>query len=336
MSAANNFVSDLYAIAKEKGLDALALLRDADISEEVIGAIDVRVERQALAKFQVNIWNALDDEAMGLSGFPIRRGTFQMLGKLAVSESTLRDALLMGANFQRVASDAYAVTLLEQGDYAELSFTMSSTIHPKYYLLAEITLLSWHRMACWLIAENVALRKIYFNYEKPSHFQEYEYLLPGEYEFNSERLGFTFPKAVLARTVRQTRETLETFMAHCPEDLYARPRHDFSLGSAVRRLLRSSMASGFISIEVAASELHLSRRSLIRKLESEGTSFQHIKDVLRRDRAIFLLESKTRSIAEVAESVGFSDAAVFARAFKGWTGVSPSQYRKKDLVATDC
>ena len=103
MSAANNFVSDLYAVAKEKGLDAVALLRDADISEEVIGATDVRVERQALAKFQVNIWNALDDEAMGLSDFPIRRGTFQMLGKLAVSESTLRDALLMGANFQRVA-----------------------------------------------------------------------------------------------------------------------------------------------------------------------------------------------------------------------------------------
>lgn len=151
MSAANNFVSDLYAIAQEQQLDATALLRDAGISEEVIGDADIRVERKALAKFQVNIWDALDDEAMGLSDYPIRRGTFHMLGKLAVGERTLRDAIVVGADLQRVASDAYTVTLTEVGDTAELLFTMSSTSHSKYYLLAEITLLAWHRMASWLI-----------------------------------------------------------------------------------------------------------------------------------------------------------------------------------------
>jgi AraC-like DNA-binding protein len=329
MSAANNFVSDLYAIAHEQQLDATALLRDAGISEEVIGDADIRVERKALAKFQINIWDALDDEAMGLSDYPIRRGTFHMLGKLAVGERTLRDALVVGADFQRVASDAYTVTLTERGDTAELLFTMSSASHPKYYLLAEITLLAWHRMASWLIAENVTLKRIYFDYEKPSHFREYEYLLPADYEFDKGRLGFTFSSTLLERKVCQTRETLESFIAECPEDLYARPRQDFSLASAVRRVLRGSMVEGFASIEVVASELHLSRRSLTRKLESEGTSFQQIKDFLRRDRAVFLLESRTRSVSEVAESIGFSDAAVFARAFKTWTGMSPTQFRSQ-------
>ena len=52
MSAANNFVSDLYAIAHEQQLDATALLRDAGISEEVIGDADIRVERKASQNFR--------------------------------------------------------------------------------------------------------------------------------------------------------------------------------------------------------------------------------------------------------------------------------------------
>jgi AraC-like DNA-binding protein len=65
----------------------------------------------------------------------------------------------------------------------------------------------------------------------------------------------------------------------------------------------------------------------MRKLKGEGTSFQQIKERVRRDRAIYFLTNRSCSIATIAEKVGFSDAAVFARAFKSWTGMSPKDYR---------
>jgi AraC-like DNA-binding protein len=67
----------------------------------------------------------------------------------------------------------------------------------------------------------------------------------------------------------------------------------------------------------------------MRRLDEEGTSFQKLKDLIRRDKAIFYLQQETYSIGTVAEKIGFSDPAVFTRAFKKWTGISPKAYRKK-------
>jgi AraC-like DNA-binding protein len=67
----------------------------------------------------------------------------------------------------------------------------------------------------------------------------------------------------------------------------------------------------------------------MRKLNDEGSTFQQIKDLLRRDRAIYFLTTQSLAVSEIAEKVGLSDPSVFARAFKSWTGLSPRDYRVK-------
>ena len=69
----------------------------------------------------------------------------------------------------------------------------------------------------------------------------------------------------------------------------------------------------------------------MRKLRDEGTSFQQLKDIIRRDRAMHFLSQTTISINEVAERVGYSDPAVFTRAFRSWTGDTPRAYRMKTI-----
>jgi AraC-like DNA-binding protein len=66
--------------------------------------------------------------------------------------------------------------------------------------------------------------------------------------------------------------------------------------------------------------------TLRRRLRSEGTSYQEIKDAVRRDTAIQYLSMKSMSIEEVAEKSGFSEPTSFFRAFKRWTGTSPRAY----------
>jgi AraC-like DNA-binding protein len=78
-----------------------------------------------------------------------------------------------------------------------------------------------------------------------------------------------------------------------------------------------------------ASALHLSLRTLTRRLAAEGTTFQAIKDELRRDAAIQRLTKTDTPIAVIGQEIGFEDPNTFHRAFRKWTGSTPGAYRPK-------
>ena len=78
----------------------------------------------------------------------------------------------------------------------------------------------------------------------------------------------------------------------------------------------------------AAALCKMSKRTLARKLEARGTTTIQEISRMRRARAEQQLRETGQSIARIASSVGYTDPAVFSRAFKRWTGLAPSQYRK--------
>ena len=76
-------------------------------------------------------------------------------------------------------------------------------------------------------------------------------------------------------------------------------------------------------MEVIARELGLSRPSLARRLKAEGSTYEGVRDALRRKLAVFYLDSARATVNETAALLGFSEASAFSRAFKRWTGRSP-------------
>lgn len=74
----------------------------------------------------------------------------------------------------------------------------------------------------------------------------------------------------------------------------------------------------------------MSPQTLRRRLKDEGTSYQKLKDQLRRDMALFYLDQPDISIQGIAEMLGFAEPSTFHRAFKKWTGMTPGDYRLKD------
>jgi AraC-like DNA-binding protein len=76
-----------------------------------------------------------------------------------------------------------------------------------------------------------------------------------------------------------------------------------------------------------AHRLHSSPQTLRRHLREEGSSFQELKDHLRRDLAIYHLGRDELSIQAITEQLGFSEPSAFHRAFKKWTGLTPGAYR---------
>jgi AraC-like DNA-binding protein len=77
-----------------------------------------------------------------------------------------------------------------------------------------------------------------------------------------------------------------------------------------------------------AKAMHVSPRTLRRKLETEGRSLSSLFDEERRDRAALLLREPGLSLSQVAERLGYRKVQSFERAFRRWTGTTPAAYRK--------
>jgi AraC-like DNA-binding protein len=95
----------------------------------------------------------------------------------------------------------------------------------------------------------------------------------------------------------------------------------------VLRLLENVTWGEKSNLETVAAELNMTSRTLRRRLIAEGSRFQQLKDNVKRDKAISLFEQPNLTLADISVALGFTELATFSRAFKHWTGVSPSTYR---------
>lgn len=98
--------------------------------------------------------------------------------------------------------------------------------------------------------------------------------------------------------------------------------------AAVGRHLRPRLRENPQMADIAAL-LHLSERTLRRQLAEEGTSFTALHDRIRTQRALELLHDRGLTISRVGNQIGFTDVREFRRAFKRWTGYTPSEARER-------
>ena len=326
-SASNHYLTALFEVAEQNNLDARRLLKHCQIDPAAIGKPGLRVKTERLSRLQSLVWRLLKDESAGLCGMRLKPGTYEMMGQVTVHQPTLRLALQKGIAFYNLILTDNFVELDVQADEATLTINLPHPEKDHKYLFAEMTLLAWHRYSSWLIASSIPLSKVQFNYPPPPHVHEYHYLFPGEHEFKCDKLAITFSAHYLAKQVKQSEGALNSFMQRCPLELFRQYKSDYTLTSDIRHLLSNDIESGLLTIDAVASMLHMTSRTLMRRLKDEGTCFQQIKDIVRRDRAVMLLTQRATPINLIAESVGFADPAAFTRAFRTWTGETPRKFR---------
>ena len=109
----------------------------------------------------------------------------------------------------------------------------------------------------------------------------------------------------------------------------ARQAGQESVAMEVRRLLAAPANGSGTSIEAAARRLAMSPRTLQRRLSEEGTSFEGLREEMRKQTAETFLADRTLSVGEVAFLLGFSEPGAFHRAFKRWHNTTPDAFRKQ-------
>jgi AraC-like DNA-binding protein len=115
---------------------------------------------------------------------------------------------------------------------------------------------------------------------------------------------------------------------HAEDLLKKLPQLEETATDRVQRMLSRALGEGDVTLAAIARRLHMSERSVQRKLAEEGTSFDTLLDAMRRDLATRYLADPKIGIAEVAFLLGYSEPSPFHRAFKRWTGSTPSEARR--------
>ncbi len=279
-----------------------------------------------------SLWLEMGDEASGFLSRPLKLGVFSMMCHALITSGNLRRGLLRSARFIELLSDDLSLELKETGDEAHfiIHYTNPHNLDQTFFVTSLFVI--WIRLSCWLIEQPMMLERIQFKFPKPAYSEEFSLMFPCRHSFSQSSNRVVFNKRLLSIPIQQDSETLTTFLHNAPESLLTQFRSDISLTAQIRRLLlhRNGMQTEIenMSFESVSSELNMTTHTLRRRLKDEGNSFQEIKDSIRRDRAMELLDKPTLMLHDIAVQLGFSEPAAFNRAFKKWTGLTPGQYRE--------
>ncbi|MGY2295433.1 AraC family transcriptional regulator [Pseudomonas yamanorum] len=314
--------------ARRAGYDYSGLLQQVGITPELLSEPRARIAPEQFTRLLQMLWLALDDEYLGFAEGPSKRGTFAMMCHALIHCRTLEKALERGLLFYSLFPQGPRWRLTREGEMARLSLDDSQLWDPDHFL-SECLLVIWHRLGSWLIGQRIRLDQATFSYPMPPHAGEYDLLFPCPQVFAAPTSSLVFPSRYLSLPLLQDERTLKHFLERSPADLLSRPDEGDSLSSQLRRLL-SRDRTPWPDLEAVAQHLHISPQTLRRHLREEGTSFQALKDELRRDIAIYHLGRADLSLQEIAEQLGFSEPSPFHRAFKKWTGLTPGAYRAQE------
>jgi AraC-like DNA-binding protein len=354
------FVRAIFQAYQRYGQDPTGALRQAQIAPERVQQSGACITAWQMEQFSGTAMQELDDEALGCFSRRLPWGSYGMLARASISAPTLQLALSRWCRHHGLIAPDIALELRVVGDVAAIRVTEKTTPagwaagdsaqvkeepakragdteqnppppslppHMREFCLVSV-LRNIHGLACWLVDSRIPLQGAQFPFAPPPHHSAYGVLFSGPTTFDTGPASIRFDARYLSLPLRRDEKALQQMLQHALPLTVLQYRRDRLLVQRVRQTL-ASHAQQTHSAEVLATLLHVSPRTLHRQLKEEGATLQGLKDEVRQGRAIELLHRTERPIKQVAEAAGFQNEKSFIRAFKGWTGLSPAEFRKQ-------
>lgn len=303
-------------------------MAEAGIPMHLLDQPAARITREQYVLLYKSIAYELDDEMLGLWSRPIRGGTLKYLALSLLDAPTVLIALNRFVRFWNLILDDYKLQMTRRkNDVVRIALIPREPSTPVTQLGHELMMKLIHGIASWLLNREIAIGRVEFVFDRPAHAPDYVSLYPGEVRFGATETSICLLDSDCQSAFSREKHQLWTFLKRAPEDWTFTAFHRGSVTARTREYLEKNLERP-VSLREVSDALHLSARSLNRKLADERTTFQAVKDAVRRDIAVQRLSKSNTPIAAVATDLGFANAAIFCRAFKQWTGSTPTAYRK--------
>lgn len=321
------FVRAIVRAFERYGADPRKALQAAQIAPAQLDDASARITARQMEIVSDAAMRQLDDEALGWFSRKLPWGSYGMLCRASITSPTLGVALKRWCRHHRLLTEDAVLELSRDGSAASLSIAE----HRRFGELREfclVTLLRYvHGYACWAVDSRIPLLGVSFPFDAPPHAGAYPLMFPGRVAFGARQAGFSFDARYLALPLLRDEDALRQMLQRALPLTVLQYRRDRLLVERVRQLLRTR-AERVRTAEQLARQLHVSVRTLHRQVREEGSSLQGLKDEARRELALDLLRRTARSVKQVAWAAGFRNEKSFARAFRQWTGTSPSEHRR--------
>lgn len=253
-----------------------------------------------------------------------------------MSCATLREALALSQRFLQARVPLFTSRIHVEGDQVITDIRETVPLGPLYAFTFDIVLVE----LCCLFSRLISGDKppaswrseIWVPYAEPAHHARYRDRLP-RFRFEQESTQIRFPASLLDTPIATANPvTAQMAIAQCEQELASLGRQQAGIGEQVSRqlLLRDGRYPDLAGV---AGQLLMSERTLKRRLQEQGLSFQLLLDRAREQDSRRLLANPRLSIEQVALATGYADPANFTRAFRKWTGLSPRAYRQQQAGA---
>lgn len=314
--ALESYGCDSGALFQRAGLDATKL-RDANARYPVSGV-------QRLWRLAVEVTG---DPCFGLTAARFWHATtFHALGYAWLASATLHEGLERLSRYFKMVTTAGQVCLEERDDAFYVTFVLEELEPAAAKVSLDAGAATLLRMCRTSYGENFNPLRVSLRREKPDCADRMAAYFGAPIAYGADENMLAFGKAEL----RERLPTANADLARANDQVIAEylARLDRSLiAMQVKVKLLEHLPSGTVTEEVVAGDLHMSLRTMQRKLRDQGTTFKALLDETRRELAGQYIENSRLSIGEITYLLGFSEPSNFSRAFKRWKGVSPSEYR---------
>jgi AraC-like DNA-binding protein len=329
-------LSERDTVPSSYALNLVELIARWEIGAEELlegSGLDVRGLEDPAGRILMATMNALVRRARDLTGEPglgfylgmqKRISMYGFVGLAMMSASNVRECLELAARFTPVLTSALGLHLCVERDVASLAIEERVDMGDVQDVATLTLIVGLSHLGAALTGRDlVAIVELAL--PEPSYYPRFAHLLPGA-RFDQPVTRVVFDAALLEMPlVLADPAALRLARAEC-ERILEGLGFNRQLGVRIRRALVTG--DRFRTLDEVASELHVSRRTLSRRLDSEGLSFSALVESERRERALVLLASPDVSLDDVTERLGYSAVPSFIRAFQRWTGATPAAYRR--------
>ena len=328
-SLLGSFIVPVAQALRQAGIDPLSIMEQVGLDLASGANPDWRVSQPDFNQLLEACVTASGEEAFGLlAAEQLQPQVLHSLGLAWLASDTVYDGLQRLQRFGQLVSTGLNLELAEDGDRIHLclgleSFTTPIAPSAHDYAVGIITRMSRLTMGEFLAPVNIQMQR-----PSPLEPERWEYLLASRVEFGAVATRITWARS----------DIIEPLVTGGPQLARINDEHtqayldSFVDQSTARRVVDQiveKLPDGPPSQQQIAAALHVSNRTLQRKLKDEGASFKDLLQDTRMQLARKYLGSPGRSVVETAYLLGFSEPSTFSRAFKRWTGVSPADYRQQ-------